>query len=346
MLTPAARLGAAICLVAAGACAATLARPARYEVEGLSMAPGLMPGDIVSSAWFPAMAGGRHPRRHERWILTAPDGTSAIKRVVGQPGERVSIRDGDLTVGGQVVVSPPTILAETASAVPEPATTEAGDPGVRRCGRAATPAIVLDDASFAPTERRLLLPVRDVGLAATIRWHGRSPGAERLRARVGASVIAWRPPSTGRFAVVAGRLDGHLVAVCWRCDGTVPTPAGSRSCLPPGMPSDWQLAQPWPSHAPIGVEPEDGDTSAPWLAVWIEGDGTANGGCDPSCAEIEQFCVWRDVLHRPAADGREEWRLGPHEFLVLGDYPSGSLDSRQWGPLHRSQLHTPVSAAR
>jgi type IV secretory pathway protease TraF len=55
-------------------------------------------------------------------------------------------------------------------------------------------------------------------------------------------------------------------------------------------------------------------------------------------AMIERMAVWRDILHRPAADGMVEWRLGSHAFLVLGDFPSGSRDSRHWGPLGRSAL--------
>ena len=72
----------------------------------------------------------------------------AVSAVTAEERRNLNDIERDLTVGGQVVVSPPTILAETASAVPEPATTEAGDPGGRHCGRAAAPAIVLDDASF------------------------------------------------------------------------------------------------------------------------------------------------------------------------------------------------------
>jgi type IV secretory pathway protease TraF len=55
---------------------------------------------------------------------------------------------------------------------------------------------------------------------------------------------------------------------------------------------------------------------------------------------IERMAVWRDILHRPAADGVVEWRLGSHAFFVLGDFPSGSRDSRRWGPLGRSMLRS------
>ena len=39
-----------------------------------------------------------------------------------------------------------------------------------------------------------------------------------------------------------------------------------------------------------------------------------------------------------AADGTVTWRLGADEFLVLGDFPAGSIDGRHWGPLCRTTL--------
>jgi hypothetical protein len=53
---------------------------------------------------------------------------------------------------------------------------------------------------------------------------------------------------------------------------------------------------------------------------------------------IERVTVWRDILHRPAADGVVEWRVGSDAFFVFGDFPSGSRDSRHWGPLGRGML--------
>jgi type IV secretory pathway protease TraF len=58
---------------------------------------------------------------------------------------------------------------------------------------------------------------------------------------------------------------------------------------------------------------------------------------------IELIVVWRDILHRTAADGVPEWRLGPDAYFVLGDFPSGSRDSRHWGPLKRSSLRSPAT---
>jgi type IV secretory pathway protease TraF len=342
MLTPATRPWAAVCLVAVGITAAAVARPLRYSVEGLSMAPGLLPGDVVVTESFPGVTLGREPRRFERWVLRAPDGTAAIKRVAGLPGELVSIREGDLSIDGRRIVVPPPILAETASVVPAVAPTAADAPDRPR-RHAVAPGVVFDDAAFAPTERRLLLPVRDVGLAAVVRMRDRSP-TQSLRARVGGCTVGWRPPSAGRFAVVAGRLDGHVVAACWRCPEGGGAAAG-RSCLPAGLPAAWQVERPWPETSPTDAA-TDAD-AAPPLAVWIESPppGHNEPTSDDHAGDIEAFIVWRDVLHRPAADGREEWRLGPDEHFLLGDFPSGSRDSRHWGPLRRRALSAAVSAA-
>ena len=299
------------------------------------MAPGLLPGDVVTTGWFPAYDRLRQPRRHERWILTSPDGSPAIKRVVGLPGETVSIRDGDLTIGGEMVLTPPSRLAELASAVPE-ATFDAAsaDAAGGRWQRTVSLPTVLDDAAFAPAERRMLLPVRDVGLAAVIRLPESPAGdaAVRVLARVGGFVVPWQLKASGRYAVVAGRLDGHVVGAAWPIadgDGRQDT---IRSCLPPLAPVAWDVARPWPEELI-----SDADGVPPTLILGITVAGVPVGR-DDTDAKIERIAVWRDILHRAAADGVVEWRLGADAFFVLGDFPSGSRDSRHWGPLGRNAL--------
>ena len=325
------RVAAGVVAVLCGV--AALAPPGRYEVDGLSMAPGLRPGDVVTTGWFPALDRLRQPRRHERWILTSFDGSPAIKRVVGLPGETVSIRGGDLTIGGQTLLAPPSLLAELASAVPEATIVAASDDAASgRWQRSVSLPVVLDDAEFAPTERRMLLPVRDVGLAAVIRL-SESPAdnaAARVRIRVGAFVVTWRLKASGRYAVVAGRLDGHVVGAAWPIADADGQPAQIRSCLPPLAPVAWDVARPWPDD----VAP-DADDTPPVLSLGLTSANSPMSR-DAADAMIEQVTVWRDVFHRPAADGVVEWRLRPDAFFVLGDFPSGSRDSRHWGPLGRS----------
>jgi type IV secretory pathway protease TraF len=311
------------------------APPRRYQVDGLSMAPGLRPGDVVTTGWFPSLDRLRQPRRHERWILTSPDGSPAIKRVVGLPGETVSIRDGDLAIGGRTILTPPSILAELASPVPEAQIVSDGDDAADgRWQRTVSLPVVLDDAAFAPAERRMLLPVRDVGLAAVIRLR-ESPqqGATvRVLARVGGFVVPWRLKASGLYGVVAGRLDGHLVGAAWPIAEMLGLDEHSHSCLPALAPVTWDVARPWPySTTP------DADEAPPVLGLGLDVAG-GPASRDNADAMIEQLVVWRDILHRPAADGVVEWRVESGNFFLLGDFPSGSRDSRHWGPLGGSTL--------
>jgi hypothetical protein len=54
---------------------------------------------------------------------------------------------------------------------------------------------------------------------------------------------------------------------------------------------------------------------------------------EDAAATIIGVTIWRDILHRAAADGTSAWKPGPASVFVLGDFPSGSRDSRQFGPL-------------
>jgi type IV secretory pathway protease TraF len=315
-----------------------LAPPGRYEVDGLSMAPGLLPGDVVESGWFPLLDRVRRPQRHERWIVTSPDGTPAIKRVVAQSGETVAIRDGDLAIGGETVLTPPSVLAELASPVSEATIVSTGaevDDG--QWHRAVSMRSVLDDAAFAPSERRILLPVRDMGMAAVIRLRESPPDNEpvRIRVRIGGFVVPWRIRASGCYAVVAGRLDGRLVGAAWPLPDAQIQPAHGRTCLPPLAPATWDVAEPWRGVSRSAVELDDADGPPPRFSLCIMAAGMPVDR-DQADAMIEYVTAWRDILHRPAADGVVEWRLSADTFFVLGDFPSGSRDSRHWGPLGRS----------
>ncbi len=329
------------------AAAGMLAPPARYAVDGLSMAPGLLPGDAVVTGPLPALDLLRRPARHARWIVAAPDGTPALKRVVGLPGETVTIRDGDLAIDGAPVVASPAVLAQTASAVilfgaavaspPSPSGRGQGEGAPAISGDwvwSLRPPEILDDAPFAPTERRLLVPVRDVGLAAVIQVPATISAATiRVAAGVDSFVTTWRVGAAGRFAIVAGRLDGRLVGAAWPLGGS--RREAGRSCLPPDAPGAWDISMPWAASG------TSHDAAPEQLALGITVDGRPVES-DLAAAMLEACVVWRDQLLRPAADGVVEWRLGPAEYFLLGDFPSGSRDCRHWGPLARPSLSHPV----
>jgi hypothetical protein len=307
---------------------ALVARPRRYEVDGHSMGPALRPGDLVATGWLPFRDHWHRPGRFERWVVALPDGTAGLKRIVGLPGETVAVIDGDLHVGGDAVLKPPAILAQVASPVGPRCGLGAGD-----TAWSLPPAPILDDDPDEPDgPTRLLLPVRDAGFAGIV--HVEAVGDARVRARVGPFAVTWRLESVGRHAVVAGRLDGHVVAAAWL------VPPGDawdgRSCLPAAAPARWDVTRPWP-----GSLPDAGATAAPSLGLALVATDV------PGAAAIGDVAVWRDVLYRPTVAGDARWSLTGDAHLVLGDRPVTSRDSRHFGPLPRAALrhrvHGPVS---
>lgn len=297
------------------------AAPRRYVVDGVSMGPGLLPGDVVATGWCADLDRWRQPERFDRWIVTLPDGSTGLKRVTGLPGETVALVAGDLVVAGHTLLKGPPLLAEIGSDA------AAAGPGGSAWSRA--PTLVLDEAPFATGEvSRLLLPVRDVGFAAKVVVAAGAvrAGPVRARARAGPLTAVWRLRVPGRYAVVAGRLDGQAVAAAWLIPPVARRKASARHCLPAGPPDRWPVARPWPAAADA-----DGDERSPPLAL----DVAAAGGEPPV---IERIATWRDVLLRPAADGVATWSLAAGEVLLLGDFPSGSRDSRHFGPLDRGAL--------
>jgi len=298
-----------------------VAAPRRYVVDGVSMGPGLLPGDVVSSGWLPEFDRRQPPLRFDRWIVTLPDGSTGLKRMVGLPGETIGLVDGDLVIAGRSELKGPRLLAEIGS--------DLGPSSASGTGWAAVPTLVLDDAPFAPGEvSRLLLPVHDVGFAAEVSVAAVAVGAGpvRLRAIAGPLAVGWRFHAAGRYAVVAGRLDGHAVAAAWPIVVRDTGATLDRHCLPAAAPDSWDVARPWPVASDAA-----GDARSPSLALDV-----ANGGGPP--AAIERVTIWRDVLLRTAADGVARWSVAADEVFLLGDFPSGSRDSRHFGSLPLTAL--------
>ena len=310
------RVAAAAIVAFAVAVVAILVRPARYEVEGLSMAPGLMPGDVVVTGWIPSADQIRRPRRFDRWTAIPPDGIVALKRIAGLPNEMVEIRDGDLLVDGAVVLKTPAELGEVAIPVPLPLLV-----GERHAQLPA--AEVLDDDTFAAEVNRPLEPVRDVGLMTLLRT---GPQTSHATVMLGDATLRWRLPPQSWIRLMTGRLDGHLVAVAWR-DRTVGRTAALDHRVPIAVPSAWSFAEPCPD-APGNPEPLRCDVRV------------------SETAAIDEAVAWRDVHLRPATDGTASWRLDGGSYLLLGDFPSGSIDSRTWGPLPAAALRHRVQRSR
>lgn len=317
-----------ITVAALSVLASVIASPRHFAVEGHSMGPALRPGDLVSTAWLPLGDHWRRPRRFDRWVVTLPDGTTGLKRVVGLPGESVTLVDGDLRIDARPVVKSPALLAELGSQV-----------GVRRkpagdqASWSLSPEPIMDEDPDEPTgPTRVLMPVCDAGFAAILDVD--VPGDAWVRTRVGPVDVTWRLGAAGRHAIVAGRLDGHLVAGAWPLPGGVAWPPGS--CLPTGSPGGWNVVRRWPGGPACEDRPFE---RPPILAV------TTAHRDRGARATIREISVWRDVVHRSAADGVTRWSLGGDAFLVFGDRPSVSRDSRHFGPLPRASLRHRVHAA-
>jgi len=299
------------------------AAPTRYCVEGLSMAPGLMPGDEVVGREWGMFAAWRNPLRGEVWLLRAPDGALALKRVAGLPREVLRIVDGDLQAAGVPMVRSPAMVAPLATVVSRPAQRPEGH---RLVGEFPQP--ILDGAEFAPDERRWLEPVADGGICAVVSLPGKAgkQGLGRVILGIDGESVEWSVPQPMRLAVVAGRLDGCFVASCWEVDGEA---AAGRSAWPAGAPTAWSVREPWPR----GKEP---------CARFSLRVDFPPGVADASAAAIEELVFWRDVQQLPPENGTTTWQVGPNAFFMLGDFPAGSRDSRHWGPLDRACLLYPV----
>ncbi|MFZ4732094.1 MAG: S26 family signal peptidase [Pirellulales bacterium] len=308
-----------IAAVAAGVMI-TLLPPWRLRVEGLSMLPGLQPGSVVRIGWRERLAawwGALH--RYDRWVVRAPDGGLAVKRLAGLPGERVGIRDGDLLVDGEPLLTPPPVLSELASAVPASAT-RGGDAHVRL----AATATVYDDCPQAVGERRLLLPVVDGGAWGVV-CGGRGESRWWVRASLGGRSVTWRLHRGGTVAVVCGRLDGRFVAAAWPVGGTPPHRPDGAWAWPAGIPAAWPVNLAWESTV----------AADPFTATLATGGAT--GGAVLDCG------LWRDLLHRPPAGGGTEWTIDHAAVWVLGDNPAASRDCRSWGAIGRRLLVAPIA---
>jgi signal peptidase I len=73
-----------------------------FVIPSASMSPTLVPGDricVESRRSSP-------PKRGELWVFTMSNGSTAIKRVIGLPGETVQVADGRVSIDGTPLEEP------------------------------------------------------------------------------------------------------------------------------------------------------------------------------------------------------------------------------------------------
>lgn len=310
---------------------------------------------------FPVVAGDRvlvnrvGPRRWRRWELVVfhcPERAHrlCVKRVVGLPGETVSLRGGDVFVDGQLVRKPLPVQQRVARPVRPPPGSASGDVAslwkskrprsgwLRREGGLQwrrTPRHAPDDIDWMTCEPQLgvtrvmgpggtharrAVAARDVMVTFTLVTDG--PGQLRLATHDGpdrteAQVSCPRGPAqllrNGR-PVASGRLP--------RTVDTRQPSVWTWSLFD----ARWVLAV--NGHIVLTFDlqwqPSDRGRPAPRLAI-----GTGN-----LPARLSRLSLWRDVDYVPpvgshSPDGRS-WQLGQHELMVLGDNSPLSRDSRHW----------------
>jgi signal peptidase I len=295
----------------------------------------------------------RAPRRWECVVLNGPRQEHAwsVKRIVGLPGERVEIREGEVWIDGQIARKTLAQTRQTAVRVHaarapanahwdldggwqtehdryvHPADTTSAPQGERaiqwleyhhparsRTAGARDRGPILDESPCNQAESRLLNPVSDVLVTCRVAC-GRS----------GALLV--RGSSGGRRFVVRLDLDANEVTL--RRDQLV---VASKRAIDLGrgpFQLDWMLADGQAQLAIDGqlvvecVSPSNGAPPDGWPGLAFGAEGA-----DVSLSRLQ---VLRDVYYTPGPPGsNHEYVLGPDEYFLLGDNSPHSEDSRWW----------------
>jgi signal peptidase I len=292
--------------------------PACGSLSATVAGDAVQPGDrlVVNRAAF----AWREPRRWEVVVFRAPDAAEqfCVKRVVGLPGERVSLAHGDVLVDGRVVRK---TLAEQQA--------------MRQLVHRAAPGSVGLNSLEQPARKVSLLPLGDAMLTAQVRLEVNG----QLRMEIDNEV--------GRFEMTFDAV-ADVIRVL---QGGRPLGETKISALevPLGSFSEWTFSL-FDAQALVAV---DGYTM---LAVPIDRIGMFGASREHATrpatvaifgagGTIAEPAVWRDAYYEyrygdlraddraaptPSHPAGAAWQLGPEEYFVLGDHAEISDDSRCW----------------
>ena len=328
--------------------------PFSGHVEGMSMAPGLRDGGVIS--WLPAQTDAY--QRYGRVVCQYKD-ELVTKRIMGLPGESIRIADGDFIINGEMLRKSPRLFQHFGLIVDcqsdswrDTAQSWRQSSNIWMCEHVSSKHIswlhfhpktsfslipdiggvlIYDDVSWLPKETRRLEVVKDVGISAVLDIALQEGCGLEILVGINQHMARLVVRGQGRLAVIAGRLDGQFVVTAWPIPGQHrefhEVSDGIRTPLVREIPEEWS--------AEFEVANEKLQTQAKSsLLLGIKllakrGEVASEEICS---VKAEELLVWRDIrwLSTP---NKSEWSVPAGHVFVLGDCPAASRDSRHWGSL-------------
>ena len=324
-------------------------------VEGMSMAPGVRDGEVIS--WLPAQTDVY--QRYERVVCKYKD-ELITKRIMGLPGESIQITDGEVFIDGQILRKSPCLLQQFGLIVDcQPDSWRDSTRSWRKLNniwtcenvspqhfswlefqpqvsRGVVPDIngvhIYDDVSWLPTETRRLEVVRDVGISAVLDIDLQEGCGLEIRVTKDQHIGRLIVKKCGLLAVIAGRLDEQFVVTAWPItrdyqeidDGY----SGEKLVLSYDLPEEWSAQWEVPDTQDPDTQEKPRNVSSLSLGIKLlsEVENTS------SRVSTKELFVWRDVYWLSMPNKRT-WSVPAEHVFVLGDCPAASRDSRHWGPI-------------
>ena len=328
--------------------------PFSGHVEGMSMAPGLGDGEVIS--WLPAQTDAY--QRYGRVVCQYKD-ELITKRIMGLPGESIRIADGEFIVNGKILRKSPRLLQHFGLIVD--CQSDSWRDTAQSWGQASNiwvcehvspkhvswlefhpktsfclipdigGVLVYDDVSWLPKETRRLEVVKDVGISAVLDIALHEECGLEILVGINQHMARLVVRRQGRLALIAGRLDGQFVVTAWPILGQHREfHEGSdsiRKHLVREIPEEWS--------AEVKVAHEKTQTQAKsslLLGIKLLTERGEVASEEICSIKAEELLVWRDTRWL-ATPNKSEWSVPAGHVFVLGDCPAASRDSRHWGSL-------------
>ncbi len=297
-----------------------------YNVPTSSMAPALAPeangGDRRVLVYRLAYLFGGPVRGDIVVFLMRGGEGRVVKRVMGLPGESISIKEPDLFIDAERLVKERALLERVGVPLFDESGFDKSDGG----------RFWLQREPLHSGYRRpdgVMLPLesdRKAAVDTVLRFRIRAPSA----------------PCTVEIRIDDGAVSPHTVvlstdrSVAFAAVGGREIAKSADFVLEPGF---WRDV--WITNADRVVRVEIDGKEAARAAAPRRGArrGTVCSlRLDGAPAEIADLRVLRDLIYENPTPGGAEWTLAPDEFFLLGDNSPSSRDSRYHGPVKRDRL--------